>query len=102
MALSIHYRIEQQFYFWDLLNINEEEKKEIIYHRNNTVITKDDKDTIFAIKLLKIGNRGPSIDTFIRHNNVIFSLYKQYQKIINIDKTQSNIPILLDILNPLL
>ena len=41
MALSIHYRIEQQFYFWDLLNINEEEKKEIIYHRNNTVIKTD-------------------------------------------------------------
>lgn len=87
MALSIHYRIDQQYHFWNsYFNYTEEQEK----------LDKEHKETITALKLLEITIFSTtSIETFISHNDVIFKLYESYLSVINKDKNYSS---LIDIL----
>ena len=71
MALSIHYRVDQQYYFW------------------NEYMTEID---LIAFKLLS-RNRftTTNLETFVSHNDVILEIYNYYKEIIGEDENLLNI-----------
>ena len=82
MALSIHIRIDQQYFFWKNFIENYDNEEDKIYLEGN----KEDINKLIALKFIKFdrfGNTG--IETFINHNDVIYQLYEYYRTIISDD-----------------
>ena len=86
MALSIHYRIDQQYFFWKdfFKNYANEEEKELI--KEETI------NTLIAFNFLKLTRfMTTNLETFVRHYDVIFQIYSYYKEIIGEDIELLNI-----------
>ena len=95
MALSIHYRIDQQYFFSETYEINKIELDKYDHLSQNDIEILKIKEYLKPVEKKKMTN----IESFIRHQKLIIPLYQNYRNIIQIESNEKNKILLLNILN---